>query len=198
MATLAELCADVYTITNRPDMVGETQLAVRAATLKLHQSDFYFKDLFETGIKFDISAYIQQFDVKTVIPLFRALKYIRRYDTSGSGAPAEYYEILNPGELLDSYKRDKVGVAYCAGTVVNIKSKNLLQNALLGVYINPDITLTGYTSWIATDHPFAIIFEAARLLFKQIGFDEMSASFDKLANEQLVELKMSNIQAVGY
>ena len=198
MATLTELCNDVYTLTNRPDLVAETQLAVRAATLKLHQSDFYFRDIFETGIKFDESAHLQQFNVKSVIPLFRSLKYIRRYDPSGSGMAAEYYNILGPTELLDSYNRDKVNVAYCAGDTVNIKSKLPVEKALLGVYVNPNVTVTGFSSWIAVDHPFAIVFEACRIIYKQIGYDEMAQSSERLAGEQLMLLKEINIQSVGY
>jgi hypothetical protein len=47
-------------------------------------------------------------------------------------------------------------------------------------------------------HTFAIEFEAARALFNSIGFDEQAAKYEKMANEQLAELKMSNILAVGY
>lgn len=198
MATFAELCSDVYTLTNRDDLVNETALAVRAATLKLHQSDFYFKDIFETGIKFSTSDFTQQLDIRTVVPLYRALKYLRRYDNAGTGVAANYYQILTPNELVDSYGVDKTNVAYAAGTVLNIKSKVALQYALLGVYVNPDITVAGFNSWIATDHPFAIEFEAARLIFKQIGFDEQSAAYEKLVNEQLAELRLNNIQATGY
>lgn len=198
MATFTDLCNDVYTITNRPDLIGETQLAVKAATLKVHQSDFYFRDLFETGITFPTSDFNQQFDPKAVVPLFRALKYLRRYDNSGSGKAAEFFKILTPGELLDSYNNDKTGVAYMAGTSLNIKSATSFQYALLGVYLNPDITQIGFTSWVAVDHPYAIVFEAARLLFKQIGFDEQSSAFERLAAEQLAEVRISNIQSVGY
>ena len=55
MTTLTDLCADVYTITNRPDLINETKLAVKAATLKMHQSDYYYRDLLEQGITFDTS-----------------------------------------------------------------------------------------------------------------------------------------------
>ena len=201
MATFSELCSDVYSLTNRPDLVAETALAVKAATLKLHQSDFYFKDLYESGIQFPTSDYIQQFDVKAVVPLFRALKFIRRYDPAGNGGTgkaAEYYKILTPGELLDSYGNDRVGVAYAAGAVINIKSANLLQYGIIGVYLNPDLATASFTSWIAVDHPYSIEFEAARVLFKMIGFDEQSAAYEKLAAEQLAEVKISNIQSVGY
>ena len=69
-----ELMTEVYAVTKRPDLSAETALAVKSATLKLHQSDFYFKDLFETGISFTESSFIQTLDIKTVIPRFRALK----------------------------------------------------------------------------------------------------------------------------
>ena len=96
MASFNDLCNDVYTITNRADLVGETKLAVRAATLKLHQSDFYSRDLFETGIQFPTADYTQSFDPKTVVPLYRSLKYVRRYDNSGTGGAANFFDILTP------------------------------------------------------------------------------------------------------
>ena len=58
--TLNELIAEVYTITNRPDLVAQTLMAVRSATLKLHQSDYYYKDIFETGFQFTSAEYLQQ------------------------------------------------------------------------------------------------------------------------------------------
>jgi hypothetical protein len=198
MTTLTELCNDVYTVTKRPDLIAETKLAVKAATLKLHQSDFYFRDIFETGIQFDTSDYTQQLNITTVIPRYRALKYLRRYDSSGSGAAAEFFDILSPKEILDDYGLERVGVAYAAGTVLNLKSRVPIQFALLGVYVNPDVTDSGYDSWLANNHPFAIVHEAARVLFKQIGFDEQSTAFERLALEQLALVKSANIQAEGY
>ena len=52
MATFAELLADVYTLTNRSDLIAETKLAVKMATLKMHQRDYFYKDIRETGIQF--------------------------------------------------------------------------------------------------------------------------------------------------
>lgn len=198
MATFAELLDEVYTVTKRPDLIAETKLAVKAATLKLHQSDFYFKDLFETGISFSDSAYIQQLDIKVIIPRFRALKYLRRYDNSGSGAAAEFFTILSPTQTLDEYGLEQSGIAYMAGSSLNIKSATAFQYALLGVYLNPSIVESNFVSWIADDHPYAIVFEALRVLFKQIGYDEQAAAYERLAGEQLAEVKMAGIQAEGY
>ena len=193
-----ELMTEVYTVTKRPDLSAETALAVKSATLKLHQSDFYFKDLFETGISFTESANIQQLDIKVIMPRFRTLKYLRRYDNSGSGTPAEFFKILTPAETVDEYGCNLEGIAYMAGSSLNIRSATAFQFAILGVYLNPSITESNYISWIAEDHPYAIVFEALRILFKQIGYDEQASAYEKLAAEQLAEVKISGIQAEGY
>ena len=193
-----ELVNEVYTVTKRPDLSAETALAVKSATLKLHQSDFYFKDLFETGISFDAAANIQQLEIKTILPRFRALKYLRRYDNSGTGVPAEFFKILTPLETVDEYGCNREGIAYMAGSSLNIRSAVEFQYAILGVYLNPSIVESNFVSWIADDHPYAIVFEALRLLFKQIGYDEQAAAFERLAAEQLAEVKISGIQAEGY
>ena len=198
MATFAELLTEVYTVTKRPDLVAETTLAVKAATLKLHQSDFYYKDLFETGISFTDSSYLQQLEIKPILPRYRALKYLRRYDNSGSGMPAEFFTILTPTQVLDEYGLEKSGIAYMAGSTLNIRSAVAFQFALLGVYLNPSLVESNFISWIADDHPYAIVFEALRLLFKQIGYDEQAAAFERLAGEQLAEVKMAGIQVEGY
>ena len=48
--TFDELVAEVYLLTARGDLTAETQSAVKAATLKAHKSDFFSKDIFETGV----------------------------------------------------------------------------------------------------------------------------------------------------
>ena len=78
--TLTELQAEVYTLTNRPDLTAQTLAAVRSATLKLHQLDYFYKDLFETSLVFSSSEFIQQLEFRSLVPRWRALKYIRKLD----------------------------------------------------------------------------------------------------------------------
>jgi hypothetical protein len=194
---LAELTAEVYTITGRPDRTAETLTAIKAATLKAHQSDYYFKDLFETGVAFDSAAYIQQLDYRSLIPLWRSVKYLRKYDYTGA-TPGKIMNLVLPEMVLDRYQVEKDDIYYTAGAYLNIKSSDLQQYYLLGCYVNPDITSTGYNSWIAQDHPYAIIFDAASTVFKAIGKDEESAAYKVLNAEQLALLRTSNILANGY
>lgn len=194
---LAELTAEVYTITGRPDRTAETLTAIKAATLKAHQSDYYYKDVFETGVAFDAAAYLQQLDYRTLIPLWRSVKYVRKYDFTNS-APGNFLDLVVPELVLDAYKVEKTNIYYVAGASLNIKSDTSEQYYLLGCYVNPDITATGYNSWIAKDHPYAIVFDAAATVFKAIGKDDEAAAYRSLNAEQLAMLRTSNIVANGY
>ena len=195
--TLTELIAEVYTITNRPDLVGQTLTAVRSATLKLHQSDYYYKDLRETGVSFVSALYVQQLEYRPLFPKWRALKYVRKTDVAGTDTGA-FLELVVPENVLDIYKQNRNDICYVAGEVIQIRSSTQVQYIILGRYDNPDITQAGYDSWIALDHPYAIVFEAASTVFKMIGDTDQFAAYTQLAAMQLVELRNSNIIAAGY
>ena len=195
--TLTELIAEVYTITGRPDRTTETSLAIRSATLKAHQSDYYYKDMYEVGVDFGTSAVLQTLHYRELVPRWRALKYLRKYDNVNS-APGKVLEVILPEQLFDRYSTQKSDICYVAGAYININSSDAQQYYLLGCYINPDITAAGYDSWIAFDHPYAIILDAAATVFKSIGKDEEAAAYRNLVAEQIAILKMGNIDAVGF
>jgi hypothetical protein len=195
--TLSDLISEVYIITGRPDLTGETLSAVKSATLKAHQSDFYYKDIFETGVAFTTSAYLQQLEYRTLIPTWRANKYLRKYDNVGQ-TPGDFLTLIQPELVLDRYQVEKVNIYYAAGAYVNIKSDTQEQYYLYGCYVNPDITQSGYDSWIAKDHPYAIVMDAAASVFKTIGKDEESSAYRGLVAEQIAMLRGSNIVANGY
>lgn len=195
--TLSELIAEVYTLTNRPDLVAQTLSAVRAATLKIHQSDYYYKDLFETGISFTTAEYLQQIAFRGIIPRWRAFKYLRKTDITGTEQGA-FFDLIQPEVVLDSYGINRADVCYVAGEVIQVRSSTQVQYAILGCYLNPVITEIGYTSWVATDHPYAIVFEAASLVFKMIGDTDQFAAYSQLSGIQMGEVRTSNIQAQGY
>lgn len=199
MTTLAELLTDVYKITKRPDLVDMTTLAVKSATLKAHHSDFYPKDLFETAIQWNPVAYTQSLDYKAIVPKWRAFKYLRKFDyTTPPGEAGKFFEIITPEEVLDKYQIQREDVCYLAGAQLEIKSSTEDEYMLLGCYVHPTITDAGYSSWVADEYPFAIIYAAAADVFKQIGFDEQAARIDRQVMEQLMLLRNSNVLAQGY
>lgn len=192
MATFAELVSDVYVLTNRPYLVDETKLAVKMATLKAHQSDYYPKDLHEVGISWSEPAYIQSIEYRTLLPRWRAFKYLRKYYND---APAGFFTLLTPEMTLDRYGCNKENVCYIAGEMLEIRSDTQDSNMILGCYLNPITDENTYTSWIALDHPYAIIFEAARIIFRQVGSVDESNSMRQEVAEQYQILKQ---EVVGY
>jgi len=194
--TLTELQQEVYTITNRPTLVAETLLAVRQATLALHQMDYWWKDLQETGISFTSSSYRQELDFRSILPLFRSLKYLRKSDSTGTAGA--FFDVVQPESVLDSYGADRTNVCYAAGTSIEIKSSTEFQYAILGYYANPNITVAAYNSWIALDHPYAVVFKAAEIVFKMIGKSEEFAAYKLLRDEEMQRLTVSNVQVSGY
>jgi hypothetical protein len=194
MATFSELCADVYTLTNRPDLVAETKLAVRQATLKMHHLDHFPKDIFETGIQFSTAELIQSLDYKSLVPRWRSFKYLRKYDNGEAGV---FITLLDPEATLDRYAINKENICYIAGEQLEIRSNTESQYYLLGCYLHPDITEATYRSWIADEHPFAIVFEAAATVMKTIGFDEQAAMMKQQVAEQ-VQLLKQQVTGAGY
>ena len=61
--TLEELKSEVSLLTARPDLEDQTLQAIRAATLKVHQRDYWRRDLKEVGVQFEAADYLQSFDI---------------------------------------------------------------------------------------------------------------------------------------
>lgn len=195
MATFSELLDDVYIVTNRPDLVAETKLAVKQATLKCHHSDYYPKDLIETGIQFNAPATLQSLAYRNLLPYWRSFNYLRKYS---DGVAGTFFQILTTEQTLDRYAINKENICYLAGEMLEIRSNTADSTLLLSAYVNPNITETGYNSWIALEHPYAIVYEAAAQVFKAIGWDEQASAAKQNVVDQIVLLKQNQLQANGY
>ncbi len=194
--TFDELKEEIFLITNRRDLVGETESAIKAATLKAHKSDFYSKDIHETGVEFVSLSFRQSLDYISFIPNFRSLKYLRRVEDENDDV-GKFFDIITPEETLDSYGINKTDIAYVAGRVLEIRASVEFDKALLGAYVLPIVRKEDYDSWVAEQSPFAIIYEASRVLFKAIGKNEESNAFRELVAEEYSLLRMSALSDVG-
>lgn len=193
------IVADVYTITNRPDLVKETQLAVKTATLQLHRSEYFYKDIYECAIKFNTAEHLQALDYRALFPRYRALKYLRKYDPSSSDGNGKFFEIITPSEVLDSYGYQKTDVCYGAGALIQIRSSTLLEYALIGIYENPVVDPAEYKSWIADEARNAIVYKAASIMFGTIlGDTARQRANDEIANMEFLEVRNSNIVMEGF
>lgn len=202
--TLNEMIAEVYTVTKRPDLVSDTLTALRASTLKMHHVDYFYKDILQSVVTLAAADYVGVFDT-SLLTKYRSMKFIRKWYPTGTniqtllatGKAGLRMARADVDAVIDGYGRDRVNVYYVAGTSVNLKSSDVLGTYLVGWYSSPDINVATYRSFIAEEHPYAIVFDAAATVFKTIGYDEQTALYKQMVAEQIAMLKMTNIEEEG-
>lgn len=200
MADFNALVNDVYTLTKKPNLIEETKLAVKSATLQLHRQEFFSKDLLETALQYSENAYFQTIVYRSLFPRYRSTKYIRKYDMStGIGVAGKFLIMRTPDEMLDSYGVELADVWYLAGDVIQVKSSDPIQYSLIGVYLNPDISSeSNYTSWIADEAPYAVVYQAASIVFGNVLKDKTARDTNlAMAQMEFTQIKNSNILDVG-
>lgn len=168
----------VYTITNRPDLIVESKLAIRQATLAAHRFEKWKKDKKEVYLPLTSSS-LFQLDIPTYLPGYRQIEWIRPYD-SVSQSPANYVlggsEELAPDAIFDEYGNEKVNVWYVAGDSLNIRLGAAYDSFLIGYYANPTLMPEdSYESWIAREAPAVIVIDAARRILESIGYQEAAS-----------------------
>lgn len=199
--TYTELVEAVYSLTNRPEMVGETALAVQSATLKAHQSDFYTRDSVEKLLVLAEDSYIAQVDL-SVLVRYRAMRWLRKWDPAGfdpntqlqTGTAGEFIEPIEPEMVIDSYGYTKANRWYVAGNFLNIRSNTSIRQVLMSYYQAPKVApVAQYSSWVADTVPFAIIFDAASTIFQLLGQNDQSRKYDTFVLEQLMMVRQHGL-----
>jgi hypothetical protein len=193
--TLAELKADVIVVTKRPDLAADVEFHTKNAILKAHAADYWLNDLYENAFQFAAAATEYSLEYKVLLPRWKKIKYLNVID-SITGEIVRKVDPIPLEKFLDGYGYKQDYVFYQAGDYLKIRASGQEQAYGFGCYLYPDTTLA-YPSWIADEFPFVIVYEAARTLFKAIGFDEQSTAMEKLLAEAMAELRMVGITTVG-
>lgn len=183
MPLFTDILADVYTITNRPDLVAETKLALKQATYDAHRSDYYPKDLMD-GVQIAVQTPQSnwQLSISANFARWRSFSYLRPYTVitaSLSKIIIGRNQFLSPDGILDEYLEEKINVAYVAGDNLNVRLASAYDGLLVGFWQNPTIDETAYNSWVATDFPGVLQIDAARRVMGMIGYEEAAK---RLAN----------------
>lgn len=196
--TYAEILAEVGSLTNQLGaMPGEHETMIKAATLRMHHSDFYMRDLAEDTIDLGSEASTFSF-ANTTFARYRALHYLKKYDLANDVVGAEL-KFLDPKNLLNAYGVEKNNVWYAAGANIVLRSSTNIRYLKAGWYQNPIVSpIAQYASWIAELVPHAIIFDAASLIFQMINQQEQSRKFDNLVVEQVGIVRMHGVTGYGY
>lgn len=201
MTQLTDLQATVYTITNRPELVSETLVAIKKATLKAHNSETYARDLVEVSVTGASLVSVSSSDFRYQIAIgsspisrFRRIAYLREIPTAtGPYGLVKQYRFLEADSIFDSYNVEHTDYAYLAGATINLRTQVLTTGVKVGYYQYPDVTDAGFNSWIADLYPAAITDDAAATVFKMIGKDDEETRYRQLAAENYHILQAMNI-----
>lgn len=198
----AELVNETLIIVKRPDLNAQIESSVRAATLKAHGKEFFYRDIVETGIEFTSPDNRIRFEPKLLYPRFRKPAYVRMWiydanDITNFGRPGADLKCEQIGNLKDGYGYDKENIYYMAGDLLQLRSNITISHILFGSYQYPDITSDGFSSWIADEFPEAIYREAARSVFKSIGFDEQATEQANMVKELYQLLTINGLPSAG-
>lgn len=192
MATWAELLTEIYSLTNRPDRVAETNLALRQAVRLAHKSGKFWRDLVSTTVTLPV-AQVQEIDIASWAPNFRGVATL--------GSATNELAVFNPvtiDDLLDSDNYARTNVYWGIGTKINIRAANPEELYTLRYYKYPIVFPTAsFNSWIADQHADLLILWAAASVLGSLGENDIRDRLNALALVELRELQNSNIEIVG-
>lgn len=162
MTNFSTLVTNVITVTNRPDLLAETELAVRQAVLSYHHLDFFWRDKVTGIISVSTGA-----NARHTIPLnrfaeFRAAAGVSPYYSSNDtcGKP------LSKGTRLGEFHED---YWMLAGDSLVIRSSAATHQFQLIYWKNPTLApAAAFSSWVADIYPGAVEDAACAKVFEMI------------------------------
>jgi hypothetical protein len=197
---LAELQSEVILLTARPDLSALTQSAIQAATLKAHRFDYFPKDLWLGSINLGgtfTEALLSTEGATAVLPRFRTLKYVRKFENT-SGTHGDFFTVIDPININDEYGVQQDNIAYLGGSQLVLKSRSGFSYVYIAYYTDPVVAVSLYSSWVANTNPWAIIYEAAAIIFRSIGQFDKFRTLREQAGEEYKVIQTTSILAVGY
>lgn len=153
---------EVVTKTGRPDLMRETQLAIRQATLRLHSFAFFAKDMTSAEIRFS-----QPNTTQTLVVSANLMRCRRVLAVMQDGQELTKLESSEIFSLPVARRQD---CWWTLGDSLVIRSSKASTTFQLSWLVAPLVEPTAnYNSWIAEAHPYAIIDEAAKLVCESVG-----------------------------
>lgn len=189
------LLQDVLELTKRPDLMEESQIALRTATLSIHGRASFPRDLVTSLVKLPNPAYQVALDIQALFPRLRGLNAVRVVDVNFAPIDTDVgkIEVVEPNDIYDpEYGSVKNNIAYVAGTSINIRTAIEAYGYIVSYYQLPLVRREEYNSWIAQMSPDAIIYQAASIVFSTNGNEEKAASYQKMVREMLFPELVTN------
>lgn len=185
---------DVITLTARPDLEAEVELAMRTATNSAHLTDAYARDYQMLPVQLPNASYQTSLDIPTLFPRLRGLASIQPLDVNNLPiqSPGNSIEVIELGDIYDDFGAVKNNVAYLAGDKLNIRSSVNSNGYLIGWFSAPNTRRENYSSWIAQLYPDVILYWAASIVLDTNGNEAKAAKYMKMTVELHIPFLKAN------
>jgi hypothetical protein len=185
--------ADVVTLTNRPDLSLETELAVRTATLSAHHSEAFLRDLSTQVIQFTAPVYKASVALSLLSTKYRGLATVQLLDSLYAPLATPEIDIIETGDFFDPvYGTLKTNICYAAGSVFNVNSDTAHYGYLVQFYESPLVRREEYNSWIAMLLPDRITYAAAAIVLATNGNEEKAKNYRDFVTREFQPQLISN------
>lgn len=165
----AQLYEEVIAKTNRPELMRETQIAIRQATLKLHSLENFASDVATAEIRFPTPSPNLTLPIDT--NLLRCRKVMQ---VSQNGVELEH---IQANDIFTTNTAKNIFAWWALGNSLVLRTNGASAVFTVSWLVSPQVDpVSAYSSWIADKHPYAIVDEAARIIAEMTGRAELAAS----------------------
>lgn len=178
MTTFAEMQVQVNTYTKRPELVTLTDSAIRMATLRAHQVDFFSRD--QANIQMTYTPYVSGeifVDIPNIYTLTTNLRtpdILQSLDAT-SLLPTEFLEYVDDYKhFWDQDNCLKRSVYTLLGNTLRLRSLANTGKLQFYYYQNPVVTSAAYASWIADLYKEELAMWAAAIVWMRSGYQEIA------------------------
>jgi len=191
MATWAELQADVFTWTNRPLLVAETQLALRNAIRMAHRQGKFWRDLTVVPVA-SVQSQTQTIILTDTCPRMRQLAYVK--DVGNDNFLSE----ASITDLLDSDGFHKSDIYWGVGDNLNIRSAYGATSYEIAYYRQPVTTPPeSIGDWLLNDYFDVVVLLAAATILGSIGEQEIKQRVDALLLVAMADMVSDQLEVTG-
>lgn len=178
MTTFADMQTAVIAQTKRPELVAITDNAIRMATLRAHNVDFFSRDEGSQLLTYtpdSTALFVDIANIYATIARLRTPDWLQAEDIVAPYRPTENLEYVTTyKDFWDVDNLLKSSVFTLMGSTLRVKFQVQTGRAKLYYYQNPDTATATYSSWIADAHPEEVAMWAAGIIWARTGFQEQA------------------------
>lgn len=170
--------------TNRPALVAETRTAIKEATMELHSAAKFFADLRSTNVVLSSGEATR---VKFIFTPFRRSVYrVTAIDKQNNETPLHQSTLAHSNRWATNWFR-------VLGHEFEIQTSQPANAFRVEFFAYPDLSDTGYDSWIAKQYPFAVADLAAAKVFALVEPQLATLYFTRVGNPAIVSSHLGRI-----